>query len=390
MPGALVDAMVAGRLALRALGRRARGELESSPDLSGFRRELENALSQLPHDVALDVQWIDLPAREPPWRDSGIELAAGDAVSYFAVGRVYASRPLDIWIAPKNQIWARIGKEGPIVSSSRDSNTLVAERPGRLYFGNYFPNDWADPSGATLQDDAVYGSVDGETCIAVVRWAGSAREGLEALRKAGDPASLVSGEIERLDRGTGAPDGWHYLWHLGDAEIFRPIVAPDGTRAIGCSVRGDVGILQKDVDLALTPGTSLSWRWKVDHVPGLVREDSVPSHDYLSIAVEFDDGRDITYYWSCSLAPGTGFVCPLPNWKHREFHVVVRQGREGMGVWHAETRDLHADYAHYMGTPPRRIVRVWLIANSIFQRQPGDCAFADIRLHGDGRTLDVT
>jgi hypothetical protein len=145
-----------------------------------------------------------------------------------------------------------------------------------------------------------------------------------------------------------------------------------------------VGILQKVVDLPLTENSEISWRWCVEQLPITLREDSVPSHDYLSIAVEFENGRDITYYWSSSLPVGYGYDCPLPNWKDKEYHVVVRSGAAGLGEWQDERRNLMADYRHYMGEPPQRIVKVWLIANSIFQRGHGRCDYADILLHGDG------
>jgi hypothetical protein len=389
MSSAIVDAAVAGRLAIRAFGRRLRGEIEPAPDRDAFRRDLDQALAALPAGLVSQVEWIDLPAQEPPWHDSGIELSPGDELTWLALGRVYASKPLDIWVGPKNQIWARIGKDGRVFSSTRDSHTVVAERAGRLQFGNYFPNDWADVTGSTLQDDAVYESVEGGTLIAAIRWTDSALAGLDALRRIADPQKLVSGEIERFSAGTTTPEGWHYLWHLGDAEIFRSRETPDGGHAIDCSVQGDVGILQRKADLPLTPQTRINWRWQIRSLPGLMREDSLPSHDYLSIAVEFDDGRDITYYWSRSLALGTGYNCPLPNWKHREFHVVVRSGEKGLGVWHDESRNLHADYAHYIGTPPARVVRVWLIANSIFARQLGRCSFASIQLSDGERTIEV-
>ena len=90
--------------------------------------------------------------------------------------------------------------------------------------------------------------------------------------------------------------------------------------------------------------------------------------------------------WSRSLPVGRGYWCPLPNWKHREFHVVVRSGSAGLGEWHAERRNLFADHRHYMGEPPRRIVRVWLIACSVFQRGRGVCDYADIELHGPSGT----
>ena len=105
--------------------------------------------------------------------------------------------------------------------------------------------------------------------------------------------------------------------------------------------------------------------------------------------MEFDNGRDITYYWSSRLPVETGYDCPLPNWAGREFHVVVRSGAGGLAEWHDERRNLHADYRRYMGEPPARIVRVWLIANSVFQRGEGICEYADIVLHGDHGAVRV-
>ena len=164
---------------------------------------------------------------------------------------------------------------------------------------------------------------------------------------------------------------------------------PDGHACIRCRTHGDVGILQRDVDLPLKASSEISWRWCVEQLPSTLREDTLPSHDYLSLAVEFDDGRDITYYWSSHLPVGTGYDCPLPNWSGKEFHVVARSGREGLGTWHEERRNLYADYRKYMGEPPARIVRVWLIANSIFQRGEGACDYADILLHSGKDELRV-
>jgi hypothetical protein len=115
----------------------------------------------------------------------------------------------------------------------------------------------------------------------------------------------------------------------------------------------------------------------------------VPCHDYPSLAVEFDNGRDITYYWSSALPVGTGYDCPLPNWRGREFHVVIRSGSAGLGTWQAERRDLYHDYRYYMARPPARVVRVWLIANSLFQRGEGSCEYADIRLHHATGEIEV-
>lgn len=389
MPGTLVDLQVAARLGLREAGRRLRGEREAAPDLPKFRAALDRALAAIAPELVAEHVWIQLPASEASWRDSGIALRAGEEVSYFAAGRVLVSGALDIWVTPKTQLWSRIGEAGPIRSSSRDSNTLRAEHDGKLFFGNYFPNDWKDVSGARLQPDSVYAAMTGELWILAVRWRGSAADGLAALAATGDPLGVVASERERLALGDPTPPGWRHLWHLGDTEIFRASDGPGGEPALACDVTGDVGILQRDVAFALRPGTELAWRWRVDALPGLLREDSVPSHDYLSLAVEFQNGLDLTYYWSRELPVGTAYWCPLPNWKHREFHVVIRSGTTGLGIWHEERRDLHADALRYLGAHPGGVVRVWLIAVSVFKRQHGRFAIADIRLACEGDTRQV-
>jgi len=389
MPGVLTDLSVAARLGLREAGRALRGQREAEPDLDAFERLVERALAALPAGVVAERVWLRLPASEPPWRDSGIALRAGEEASVFAAGRAYLSRPLDIFVAPRTQLWARIGERGPIRSSSRDTNTLRASEPGKLYLGNYFPNDWKDASGARVQDDAVYAGAQGELRVCVVRWSGGAAEGLAALARAGDPLGLASSERERLALGDPAPKGWHYLWHLGDAEIFHAAADPSGAPALGCDVTGDVGILQREAPFPLRPGTEIAWRWRVDTLPGVMREDSTPSHDYLSLAVEFANGLDLTYYWSKELPVGTAFWCPLANWKQREFHVVVRSGAAGLGTWQDERRDLHADALKYFGAHPGDVVRVWLIAVSVFKRQPGRCAYAGIELKNESEALAV-
>ncbi len=380
MSNALVDLQVAARLGVREIGRRLRGLREPGPDLPRFREALDRALAAVPAELVAEHVWLRLPSSEPPWRDSGIALRAGDELSYFAAGRAVASAALDIWVPPRTQLWARIGEAGPIRSSSRDSNTLRAEHDGRLFFGNYFPNDWKDASGARLQDDEVYAAMTGEIWILAVRWRGPAKDGLAALSAAGNSLGVVASERDRLALGDPAPAGWRYLWNLGDAEIFRASQGPSGERALSCEVVGDAGILQRDVAFVLRPDTEIAWRWRVDALPGLLREDSLPSHDYLSLAVEFANGLDLTYYWSKALPVGSAYWCPLPNWKHREFHVVIRSGSEGLGAWQAERRSLYADALRYFGAPPGDVVRVWLIANSIFKRQRGSFSIADIRL----------
>ena len=222
----------------------------------------------------------------------------------------------------------------------------------------------------------------------MVRWIGTAADGVEALATALPDEPAFAAERERLAAPVPVPEGWHYLWFLGPADIYAPF-EEDGRACISARTRDDVGILQRPVDLPLAEDTRLHWRWRVSELPSKAAEDTLPTHDYLSIAVEFDDGQDITYYWSASLPAETHYTCPLPNWDQRETHLVVRSGPEGLGAWHAEERALRTDYARAVGEPPARIVGVWLIAVSLFQKGSGAADFADIWLESGRERVQI-
>jgi hypothetical protein len=229
---------------------------------------------------------------------------------------------------------------------------------------------------------AEYAKYKGGLTVVVLRWRATATEGLRACAS-GDPAGRISAEIARLADPPEPPEGWTPLWFLGNSEIFRRS-EEGGQPCIACHTERNVCILQHDAPMELTPGSKLRWSWKVDELPSVMPENTMASHDYMSVAVEFENGRDITYTWSPELAAGTGYWCPLPTWKDREFHVVIRSGKNDLGKWLDEERDLHADYAKYMGTPPKRVVRVWLIAVSLFQRRSGRACFRKFVLEGEG------
>jgi len=387
LAGALTEIAVVLKLATSSLGRRLTSREEPAPNLSKFVIGMQQVIDQAPEGLIADFKWLAIPANKPPWVSTNMTLSPDDEVTYFMEGRVYSSQLLDIWLEPAMQIWRKTGDKGIISRGPRGSHSFRTEETGELFFGNSFPNDWSDEQGNRKHPDTVYENVSGEVSILVIRWAGDALGSLKKLLTTGDYDGRLKNEIERYEGGDTTPSGWHYLWHLGPGEIYHSQQSPAGGPCIHCHTQGNVGILQRDVEISLTELTEISWRWCIDQLPSTLREDTAPSHDYLSIAVEFDNGRDITYYWSRSLPVGMGYDCPLPDWKDREYHIVIRTGEKGLGEWHDERRNLFDDYKHYLGDPPGKIVRVWLIANSIFQRNPGICDYSDISLHGpEGET----
>ena len=140
----------------------------------------------------------------------------------------------------------------------------------------------------------------------------------------------------------------------------------------------------QDASLPFTPETRLRWSWEIDRLPSQTREDRLETHDYLSLAVQFDKRQDLAYYWSAELPPDTAFRCPIPKRQGRETHAVLRSGTAGLGQWVQEGRNLCTDYQRWVGEPPARILRVWLIALSTFQHGEGQGEYGAVEfLTGD-------
>jgi hypothetical protein len=391
-PGLAHEMSIAARVAARAIGRRLRGNRTAEGDDDAFRAGLSAWIASLPAGALAERRFQHMPATQPPWVDTELDVETGDSITLLSQGRVYLSRLLDVWVPPWFQLWYRVGEKGPIFRGTRDTHTFVASGSGRLWVANYFPGEWSDEHGGLGTPVAGYAKVSGGMSVAALRWARGTdvaavvRESLRATRA----PKLVVAEAQRLAEPAQAPpEHWDYLWYLGPAEVYRPCVTTEGRAAIHCRTHGDTGILHRDARMPLTDGTRLRWSWRVDELPTDLPEDTLPSHEYLSIAVEFDDGQDITYFWSTSLPVGMTFGCPLPNWKERETHVVVRSGAEGLGRWFDEERDVHADYARIVGGPAREVVRVWLIANSLLTRGQGRCEYAGIELVSGEKKIEV-
>ncbi|WP_320672008.1 DUF3047 domain-containing protein [Patulibacter defluvii] len=377
-PGRGSVAVTTARFAAARLRARWRGgERPASAD--DFRATIDGALDGL-GPLVEDRWWRTVAPTPEGWSDSGIVLAAGDAVTLVAHGRLVLSRALDVAFGPTVGLWYRVG-DGPPAKVVGDDATFRAESDGPLRLATKPPGEFLDRAGAFDPAEPRTG-ISGGFTVAVVRWRdGDAEAGLTAAAAADE--RWLAPALRRHREPVVPPDGWHYLWRLGPGEIYRA----DG-HELCCHSAGDVGILQFPVDAPLTATTGLRWEWLVEQLPSRLPEHAQPTHDYLSIAVEFDNGLDLTYMWSAALPVGTVFRCPLPWWCQRETHWVVRSGSADLGRWVSDRRPLLDDYRRAIGgEPPARIVAVWLIANTVFSRRVGACRYRSIALEdGDQRT----
>lgn len=332
-----------------------------------------------------DVRLSSLPGDVPPWTPTGVRVARGQWVTLLASGRLVLAEALDLWVPPSLALWARVGGRGPLVNGTGDTTSFQAEHDGELELALY-NGEWGTRDGVLATPTELYATSGGAIDVAVVTWRGTAEEGLAALRV--DDA-LVAAERGRLAAPDRTPAGWRHLWFLGPTDCFRSC-AHEGRAAIAIDTANSVGILQKGIDFPLGPATTLAWRWRVDELPAIGAEDTPIAHDYTSLALEFDNGQDLTWYWSAALPVGTHYGCPLPTWSARETHWVLRSGGSGLGAWHAERRIVADDYcAAVAGHAPTRIVGAWLIAVSVFGHRRGRATYADVVLRDGDRTLQV-
>lgn len=370
------------RTVLRAVGAgRARAKSDPwrhVPPIDG------TSLRDLVGTVAEEARLVSIPVNRPPWHPTGLTVAAGQQVTWLAWGGLYLVGPLGVGVRPRLVLRGRVG-EGAPRDSSCDTMSFRADRSGELRLGSAMPGEM-QPDGAITTDRFPYRACSGALTAVVARWAAGTdpAEALESMAH-DDASGLCAAEAGRLASPPAPPAGWDDHPLIGSEQAFFP---SNG----GMVANGDrtVSIIRHSAELPLTPSLRLQWTWKLEELPSRLPEDTTLTHDYLSVALEFDDGQDLTWYWSAGLPVGASYRCPLPHWRRRETHVVVRTGTTDLGRWVDEDRPVLADHQAAIGGPaPRRVVRAWLISCTFPQAGHTAGEFQRIQLVEGTRTLRV-
>lgn len=326
-------------------------------------------------------------ADAPGWIDTGLSISKGQKITLLAHGQVWLSREANLSFGPNVSLWYRIG--GSLIArSAANSITFESQDEGALFLIVKPPGEWANRNGDFLPDYPHAGATGG-LLVAVLAWSGNADEGLRAF-SAKDETGAARAELERRANEKPNPKGWVPLWRLGETKMFCEEIGEDGQPHISCRCINDGAILKRPLDFPLDRSVRLDWSWRIKTLPSRLAEDTLATHDYLSMAIEFDNGQDLTYLWSSCLPVGAAFRCPIPWWDKHETHIVRRSGPEGLGTWIDESQPVFDDYQTAVGGPlPNRIAGIWLIGVSPFQRGAGECDFRGIQLRNDTRKIWV-
>jgi hypothetical protein len=368
----LTRAVHAGRERARSAPRR-----DAAPvDARGLR--------DLVATVAADARIAWVPVRQPPWTPTGLAVTAGDDISWLAWGSPHLMWPKGVALRPRLALRARVD-DGAAQESARETMTFRADRDGELRLGSAYPGE-LQPNGTITTDRVPYRAMSGTLSAVVARWAsGSDPQRALASIANRDPTGLCAAEAARIADPPAPPAGWDNHPLTGREEAFFP-------SGSGITINADwtSAIIRHPAEMPLTPTLRLRWSWRVDALPSRLPEDTPLTHDYLSVALEFDDGQDLTWYWSWCLPEGLSYRCPLPHWRRRETHIVVRSGTTDLGRVVDQDRPVLADHqAAIGGRVPSRVVRAWLIAQTVPQSSHAVGEFTRIELTDGAQRLCV-
>ncbi|NYT66115.1 DUF3047 domain-containing protein [Alcaligenaceae bacterium] len=360
------------------LKRGERRKLRQADD--SYKNKLDAAINKVANEISSHSA-LPLPTNGT-WVDSNIVLEPGDSITAFAVGRLFFSKSMEISLGTQTCIWYRIGT-GNINRFSNNFELISSDHSGPLYFCVAEPGAFKSQAGDPNENRLPYKKT-GDIELRLIRWKQAPKLSIKA---AAEIEPSVFGDVYQSLSTCQELHHWRHLWRTGKSDIFS-VDESDGS--ISCRTHGDIGIIQYPVDLPLDKDLSLSWSWLVTELPSDISETIRHTHDYLSIAVEFDDGLDLTYMWSSTLEKDTVFQCPLPWWDQRETHWVLRNPQDGTGRWFDEQRNLLEDYTQAIGpSVPARVVSVWLIAGSRWQNIRGSCQYRAIKLANAEETVVV-
>ena len=324
-----------------------------------------------------EITKLELTNALAGWISTGISLEVGDPFEVDARGMWDAE---GLILAPRHVLWYRVSEDGTARNFPSDELLAVSEASGELEIAIRPPSFyWFDKQG-TFPPEILDAPEVAVSFTLEIRQSGAMHS-----RRQSEAGKNLTQNFSRLeDR---PPKGFKYLTILGESEVWSGRVVSN-EYFVSASLEDDVGIIKMPVNIELSDSMLFSFDWLYDSLPAVAPETSVMGHDYLSIALEFDNGQDLTWMWSKFLAKGTSFTCPLPWWNERETHYVLDSGTDGLGKWKSHSRNILDDYAEAVaGDPPKKIVGIWLIANNLFAKQDAAASFRNIALEDEGKQI---
>lgn len=158
------------------------------------------------------------------------------------------------------------------------------------------------------------------------------------------------------------PQGWELYVNEGDPQV-QLVTTIDGQ---ALQMRSDNAsfALQKKLDLPLQDTPFLTWQWKVTTLPdgGDFRQRHTDDQA-AQLIVAFSNTRFISYIWDSTVPKGTSGEAPAPPFQ-KILALVMQSGRQALGTWITERRNLVQDYQALFGEAPTTLRGIRIQINS--------------------------
>jgi hypothetical protein len=203
------------------------------------------------------------------------------------------------------------------------------------------------------------------------------------------------------------PPGWN-IWTMSKLRGLSEyeLVADGGATVLKGHAKDSASGLLHDLDLDIGERPVLSWRWKVmDIAPSEDSPDDSPVRIVVNFAgdlskipfsdrVFYDQFRFFTgqqlpyagvmYVWGSKTPKGGNVV---NKYTSRIKIIAVESGREKLGQWLEESRNVADDYRRLFGEEPGKVVSVGLMTEADGSKRPLEAYYGDIAFRAPNEKL---
>lgn len=180
-----------------------------------------------------------------------------------------------------------------------------------------------------------------------------------------------------------AASGWQVKEWKGRADI-SVVNTDDVGQVLYMKSRGTSTALYKEIELNIREIPYLNWQWKVLKLPdgGDVRRKSTDDQA-AQIYIVFPkfplqvNSRIIGYIWDTNAPKGS--IATSQKFSKTKY-IVLRSGKNDLGKWLAERRNIYEDYKNLFGEEPPKMGKVSVMIDSDDTKSSAEAFFGDIYL----------
>jgi hypothetical protein len=158
------------------------------------------------------------------------------------------------------------------------------------------------------------------------------------------------------------PPDWELIVKKGEAQLYLVADAPG--QVLQLRSNSASFSLQTQVHVPLQSTPYLAWCWKVTQLPvgGDFRQPHTDDQA-AQLLVAFSATRFLSYIWDSTAPKGISGAAPAPPFR-KILALVMQSGRQTLGTWITEKRNLVDDYTRLFGTVPEALEGLRIQINS--------------------------